>query len=298
MSRNYLLVFAILLLPELWSCGGGGSGARYEVVDVGSLPGGFPSEGFAINADGIVVGKAAGRTWTGISFDEHAFLWQQGVIRDLGTIGGTNSRANALNSEGLVVGSAYPAGHVVLGQAFLHDGYSMRPLPLPSGTIYSGATGVNDVGQVAGSVPINGHGRAVVWDNGVMKNLGVLPGRDESEASGINLAGDVVGTSWVDTGGGGGNGGYIAGNRSAARKGRAPGTTRGFLWSAGQFTELDTLGGSSSYAFGLNSHDVVVGSAEKADGNQHACLWQTGKPVDLGTLGGRTSTAYSINDRG
>jgi probable HAF family extracellular repeat protein len=37
---------------------------------------------------------------------EHAVLWRNGKITDLGTLGGLNSFAGPVNEEGLVAGSA------------------------------------------------------------------------------------------------------------------------------------------------------------------------------------------------
>src|SRR6516165_404454 len=60
------------------------------------------------------------------------------------------------------------------------------------------ATGINDRGQVVGYslIPAVQEVHAVLWDAGVMTDLGILPGYEgASEAQGINNAGQVVGES-------------------------------------------------------------------------------------------------------
>ena len=64
-------------------------------------------------------------------------------------------------------------------------------------------------------------------------------------------------------------------------------------------TDLGTLGGPYSHAYGLNNAGVVVGKADTpVFGQTHAFAWSDGQMNDLGTLGGANSLAYRINDRG
>jgi probable HAF family extracellular repeat protein len=64
-------------------------------------------------------------------------------------------------------------------------------------------------------------------------------------------------------------------------------------------TDLGTLGGTQSEAFGINNLGQVVGWAFVPSGVEHAFLWtKAGGMQDLGTLGGTTSRAYAINDNG
>ncbi len=64
-------------------------------------------------------------------------------------------------------------------------------------------------------------------------------------------------------------------------------------------TDLGTLGGTASIAFGINSEGQVVGNSQTT-GNiaSHAMLFSDGTTSDLGTLGGTFSSAYGINDPG
>ncbi len=66
-----------------------------------------------------------------------------------------------------------------------------------------------------------------------------------------------------------------------------------------QLTDLGTLGGTASTAYGINSSGEVVGSSLTA-GNAatHAYVYTQGTITDLGTLGGSTSEAFAINDNG
>jgi probable HAF family extracellular repeat protein len=61
-------------------------------------------------------------------------------------------------------------------------------------------------------------------------------------------------------------------------------------------TDLGTLGGSESYALGINNSGLVVGNSNPAgDPNYHATLWSGSAATDLGTLGGTYGVGYAIN---
>jgi len=59
------------------------------------------SGAYAINARGQVVGSS-----TTSAGETHAFLWEKGVMIDLGTLGGTRSEAAAISESGRIVGSS------------------------------------------------------------------------------------------------------------------------------------------------------------------------------------------------
>ena len=70
-------------------------------------------------------------------------------------------------------------------------------------------------------------------------------------------------------------------------------------------TDLGTLGGNESRAYGINEIGQVVGESKTADGHFHAFLWTPPTPsgesatmIDLGTLGGTESVAFGINSLG
>jgi probable HAF family extracellular repeat protein len=201
----------------------------------------------------------------------------QFTVRNLGTLGGAFSGANAINELGEVAGfSALPSGHV---RAIIwRRGQGMRSLGTLGGD--SRARGINDRSEVVGhskTRPESDVTRAFLWTAaGGMRGIGTLGGRN-SFANSINNRREVVGAS--DT-------------RS--------GSLRGFLWRPGQgMQSLGSLGGENSQAFDINDATQVVGVSQTADGDDHAFLWTPGRGMeDLGTLGGRTSQAGGISQTG
>ena len=65
-------------------------------------------------------------------------------------------------------------------------------------------------------------------------------------------------------------------------------------------TDLGTLGGDESWAWGINALGQVVGWSEIEPGSDvhHAFLWEKSMMTDLGTLGGQNSLGYAINALG
>ncbi len=201
------------------------------------------------------------------------------MLTDLGTLGGRNSQANALNDSGQVVGWAQTASgaiHAVLWQ----DGKAIDLGGL--GGTMSHALSINDRGQIVGRsekiVPIgNTEGtvwaRSFLWQKGTMTNLGTLRG-DIVRALDINEHGQVAGTVVSN-----------ATDRAGYHIEHA------FLWQNGRMRDL----GRGS-AIGLNSRGEVA--LDRVGGTSHAGIWRSGRMTDLGTLGGADSEAGAINDQG
>ena len=74
--------------------------------------------------------------------------WINGSVISLGTLGGTNSTAYAINDLGQIVGSAQDASGTY--QAFLYQNGTMTQLKSLDGASSSAATGINDNGQIVG----------------------------------------------------------------------------------------------------------------------------------------------------
>ncbi len=197
------------------------------------------------------------------------------VAVDLGTLGGQGSFAEAVNSDGLVVGDADDSENVI--RAYVHSGGAMTDLGTLGGDVAS-AQDINDLGQIAGySANEEDEHRAflyLLYSGGTMIDLGTLGGY--SRAYGLNSDGDVVGASR---------------NTEVSQ-------TRAFLYSGGAMTDLGTLGGSYSTAEAINDRGHIAGSSRNSDNDTRAFLYKNGTMDDLGTFGGTTSAAYDINNDG
>ena len=77
----------------------------------------------------------------------HAFLYSDGVMKDLGTLGGTTSTAYGINDSSQIVGDARTAEASL--HAFLYTGGVMHDLGTLGGTASNGY-GINELGQIVG----------------------------------------------------------------------------------------------------------------------------------------------------
>ena len=142
---------------------------------------------------------------------------------------------------------------------------------------------VNDAGQAAGWADVGGGViHPVLWRAAGLRDLGLPPGYMSGVARGLNRRGQAVG--WASTG---------------KNLGDSLATTRACLLADGKATELGTLGGRDSQAFGINATGQVVGVSQLSPLVRHAFLYAKGRMTDLGTLpGGAFSLAYAVNDAG
>ena len=106
----------------------------------------------------------------------HAFLWQQGQLTDLGTLGGDNSDAWWENTAGDVVGTANRAGSTFPDAVLWKDG-KLIDIAGSSGNQCSRASGINVHDQVVGLASSGACGVGIygfLWDHGRLVNLNDL----------------------------------------------------------------------------------------------------------------------------
>ena len=239
------------------------------------------------------------------------------VIRDLGTLGGRESRAVDVNERGQVVGTAdtvVRAARIdVIEHGFLWENGAMRDLGTLGGP-NSEAVDVNERGQVVGTAdtrereggyPIS---HAFLWLNGKIRDLGRA-----DKAVAVNNRGEVIfeqyGTRdaflWA-------NGSVRSLSPSDERETDANGINdrgqvigqwgwwkgeKDWLWQNGEYTKLDFR------PVGINERGQIVGIGPSGDWTK-AVRWTDGRmeiltpPARSRTRGSMTPRAYSINGSG
>jgi probable HAF family extracellular repeat protein len=203
------------------------------------------------------------------------------TITDLGTLGGTESKAYAINQDGLVTGSS-KIDEDAESHAFLYDPLAtkkMKDLGVLDEGKNSCGYAINNLGTVVGQSDTTASGDALAFiykkTDTVMQKLG----DNLICATGINDTTQTVG--WMPYSGTTGGGGLVY----------TP-----FLRNADG--SLVPLGVGEGKAYGINNDATVVGMAQANSKMQAFVHPQGGPAILLGTLGGSNSCAYAINGEG
>lgn len=214
-----------------------------------------------------------------------AWLPRQGFIHLDGTFSGTSLGSS---DRGEIAGTRiHPDGR---REAFVwHRGtVTILPIAAPGTPIRSGASDVNEKGEVAGVLAYSGPAitiRAFVWHETSGTRLLPPPAAGRVGVTSISDEGVVTGAAEDHAPQAGET---VGGDPVSQNPGSVP--VHAWKWSADQgMVLLGTLGGDHAVAWHSDRFGNVYGWARDGAGVSHAVKWPaTGGIVDLGTLGGHS----------
>jgi probable HAF family extracellular repeat protein len=255
-----------------------------SMYDMGAPEGFVVSGAVNVNNHGQVVGYANGAYQS-----QYAYFWEEGNWTYLGTLPDLDwSTPSDINDEGQITGNSFILGPGGGRRGWFYEDGDMTDIGHLGGN-RSSAYAINEIGQVVGSsyneTNVN---HAILWEDGNMTDLGVLPGEERSAAYDINENGVVCGAS-----------------SHTLNQYPFPTFTTACVWDGEEIIEIDKLPGytRNNAAGGINNQDQVVGYSSDNGNNPHAFIWEDGELTDLNDLlpsgsGWVLKTAADINDDG
>lgn len=245
-----------------WTYSAGNDGDPVRWLSSLSTPenlGSFGREAGGINLAGQILGTMPEPATAEFEATTHGFLWDNGVITDLGDLGGRQSQAFRINSAGDIVGysrvTPYPGGRT---RAVVWKAGVITELPmLPGGTADAMARNINDAGVIVGQSPnAAGETHAVRWVPTAGEPSGYRIedlGLGRSVATGINTHGEIVGEYYTRS------------------------SQRAFFWHQDRGkTDLPPLRtGANAQALGINDAREVIGSGQNQSNSSdlRAIVW-------------------------
>jgi probable HAF family extracellular repeat protein len=203
----------------------------------------------------------------------HAYVWDDGVMRDLTPDGG-GSQANDINDRGQIVGIADLGDGI--GAAVLWEDGRMVPLEQPAGVLFCVAQAINDRGVIAGYCETPSGTLPLLWRRGVPEPMAV-PAGVRAIPQRLNDRGVVIGTA-----------------------SRAVGTRFPFVWSDGRFVDVNTISDRPfELVAAINNRGQIVGEGPGPDGRGQGLLLEDRRTVVIAPVPGASAAIpYGLNDRG
>jgi len=159
------------------------AGPDGKLVEISPVNGGYSSDANAINN----LGQVTGYVDVNGNGDYRAYIYRDGAMQILDTLGGNYAQGYAINDAGMVAGYSYLAGDTI-AHAFLYTNGQVKDIGGFGGDTY--ATGINAAGSVVGSgVGSDNLLHAFLYSDGLFQDLNSLI--DPSLGWRIQLATDI-----------------------------------------------------------------------------------------------------------
>ncbi|MFI5113542.1 MAG: hypothetical protein ACHP7J_00255 [Terriglobales bacterium] len=184
--------FPFQMKPVIWEHG--------QIAELPTLSG--DTQGFALGINDH--GQAVGWTRSMDCTVQHAVLWENGTVTDLGSLGGKYSDAFSINNQGQAFGQSNLPGDLTFHAFLWQKHVGMTDLSTLPGDFSSIAWSIDNKGRVVGtSCDASGNCRAFLWQHGTMTDLNTLIPDGSPwflvEADGINSRGEIVGAAFNAT---------------------------------------------------------------------------------------------------
>jgi probable HAF family extracellular repeat protein len=228
------------------------------VIWTGGVPQELSLPGLNSQINGINdAGQAVGNYDQGSLSSSQGFLWQNAAMTNLGSLGGTQTIARAINNGGVVVGVSRTAA--LTGRAFRWVNGQMTALSV-GGNLASSAYAINELGEIGGFVSpgVGVPPKPAMWsaDGTTLTELPLFSGLQEGVIMGLNAHSVAVGYS------------------------AQPGERIATMWRNGQVLSLSSLlpsdhGWARLYqATAINDSGMIVGWGRfgSIDNRDHAFL--------------------------
>ncbi len=146
---------------------------------------------------GHIAGSANTGSKSNLMGNAHAFMYYNGVLTDMGTLGGNTSCAYAVNSSAVAVGCAdVVADNVTYSRAFVWQNGVMTGLGTLGGA-NSCAFAINEAGAIVGKAQTaDGSWNAFIYNAGVLTNLNSFLTEDSAFSS-LTCAYDINAGGWI-----------------------------------------------------------------------------------------------------